>query len=191
VLADLHSHYPMHLLAEVPKDCALEGMVRVRERRRWLQKLRAAVLGFAARLLNFRRWSDTWRVSLDGLERGDVRLVFSVLYQPFDEMDLDEWYGSDPEPEYYGNLVAHLRQVEDELAELDPAGERHVIVRRAADLDDARGRVAFVHCVEGGFHLGVTPDEIREHVAELGTLGVRYITPARWSRSAARRGAPA
>ena len=75
----------MHLLAEEPQDPTLEHMVRVRGRRQpWVDKLRAATLAFAARLFNYRKYSDTWRVDLDGLQEGDVRVVLSVLYQPFD-----------------------------------------------------------------------------------------------------------
>jgi microsomal dipeptidase-like Zn-dependent dipeptidase len=54
----------------------------------------------------------------------------------------------------------------------------HVMVRSAADLEPAPGRIAFVHCVEGGFHLGATPGEVAEHVRELAGRGVLYITLA-------------
>ena len=180
MLADLHCHYPMHLLAEEPRDVTLEGMVRVRRRSRWAQRLRAGVLALAARLLNFRRFGDTWRVDLDGLEEGEVGVVFSVLYQPFAEMDLDEWYAAPPEPGYFADLVDQLEDVEAELAQIDPAGARHLIVRQKADLEPAHrnGRVAFVHCVEGGFHLGSSPEAVRANVATLAGRGVRYITLA-------------
>lgn len=176
----MHCHYPMHLLAEAPEDVTLEEMVRVRRRPRWLDKLRAAVLALAARLINFRRFSDEWRVSLDRLERGGVRVVFSVLYLPFAEMDLDEWPGSDPEDHYYDDLLDHLGEVNDDLEREDPAGTRKTIVRSGAELEEAiaNERVAIVHCVEGGFHLGSTVGDIDRRVAELARSGVAYITLA-------------
>jgi microsomal dipeptidase-like Zn-dependent dipeptidase len=169
----------MHLLAR-EEDPTLESMVRARRRPRWVDKLRAFVLAAAARLLNFRRFSGTWRVDLAGLEMGDVRVVLSVLYLPYAEMDLDEWYGSKPEGGYFADLVHELDRVEAELEGLDPDGSRHAIVRSAADLQEAQadGRVAFLHCIEGGFHLGSTPEEVDEHVTELARRGVAYVTLA-------------
>jgi hypothetical protein len=110
VIADLHCHYPMHLLARA-EDPTLEAMVRAHRRPRWVDKLRAFVLKLAARLLNFRRFSGTWRVDLPGLETGDVRVVLSVLYLPFAEMDLDERFGARPESGYFADLVHELDRV--------------------------------------------------------------------------------
>jgi hypothetical protein len=97
-----------------------------------------------------------------------VRVVLSVLYLPFAEMDLDEHYGARPESGYFADLVHELDRVEAELAGLDPDGSRHAIVRSAADLEAAQagGRVAFVHCIEGGFHLGATPADVDRNVTE-------------------------
>jgi microsomal dipeptidase-like Zn-dependent dipeptidase len=178
-MVDLHCHYPMHLLAGEPRE-VIKGMSRVRGRPRWLDRLRAAVVLLAARLLNFRNWRGDWRVCLRGLERGGVQVACSVLYDPFAEIDLDERYGARPEPGYYPELVGLLERVEQDLREIDPDGARHVIVRTKRDLDHAiaTGKVAFVHCIEGGFHLGSTPDDVRRHVGELAERGVRYITLA-------------
>jgi microsomal dipeptidase-like Zn-dependent dipeptidase len=167
----------MHLLAEAPRDVTLEKMVRIRRRSRRVDKLRAWVLAVAARLFNFRRFSDRWRVDLEGLEAGGVRVVLSVLYQPFAELDLDEPYGAPPEAGYFADLVAQIDAVERDLAGLDPSGARHVIARRPADLESG-DRVAFVHCVEGGFHLGRTPEAVERHVGELARRGVAYVTLA-------------
>src|SRR3954470_634270 len=99
----------MHLLARAPRD-VVRGMARVRGRPRWLERLRGRprwpgappplVLLIAARLLNFRSWNGDWRVSLDRLERGGVRVAFTVLYQPFDELDLEEPYAAQPRTGY-------------------------------------------------------------------------------------------
>ena len=171
----------MHLLAEEPQDPTLEHMVRVRGRRQpWVAKLRAATLAFAARLFNYRKYSDTWRVDLDGLQKGDVRVVLSVLYQPFDEMDLDELPGAPPEESYYDNLLGQLGDVEKELSRLDPQQKRHVVVQSADDLAQlsTSKRVGFLHCVEGGFHLGGNVEDIDRRVEELASRGVVYITLA-------------
>jgi membrane dipeptidase len=178
-MVDLHCHYPMHLLARAPRE-VIKEMSRVRGRPRWLDRLRAAVVLLAARVLNFARWRGGWRVGLRGLERGGVQVVCSVLYDPFAEIDLDESYGARPEAGYYDDLLRQIGRVEDDLRRIDPHERRHVLVRTKRDLDDALGshRVGFVHCIEGGFHLGSTPDEVTEHVAELAERGVRYITLA-------------
>src|SRR6266545_638477 len=154
----------MHLLASAPEDVTLEKMTDARRRPGVASKLRASVLAVAARLLNYRRFTGSWRV------------------------DLAEPYGAPPEASYYPELVALLDAVEAELRALDPGGTRHAIVKRAADLDSALqdGRVAFLHCVEGGFHLGATPEEVPRHVGELAARGVVYITLAHlfWRRVA-------
>ncbi len=58
--------------------------------------------------------------------------------------------------------------------------DEHRIIRSGADLEEAlaRGQTAFVHCVEGGFHLGSTEDEVRGNVRALARSGVAYVTLA-------------
>ena len=179
MIADLHSHYPMHLLGEDATP-TYESLIRVRRRPRWLDRLRALLIRLLARHLNYRELSSSWRVTLDGLERGQTGVVLSVLYEPFAEIDLDEAPQADPEAGYFDDLVEHLERVEKELARIDAPRRRHVIVRSAADLDEGirSGRIAFVHCIEGGFHLGRTPEAITANVAELARRGVGYVTLA-------------
>ena len=57
-------------------------------------------------------------------------------------------------------------------------------MRTAADLDQPGQR--YVHCIEGGFHLGATPEEVTANVHELADRGVLYITLAHlfWRRVA-------
>jgi microsomal dipeptidase-like Zn-dependent dipeptidase len=142
-------------------------------------KFRAAVLAIAARLFNFRHWDDTWRVTIPLLEAGGVTVACSVLYRPFSEMDLDEPFGAPPASAYYTKLVELLDATEAEITR-----NGHVIVRTKADLE--RKQLRFVHCIEGGFHLGSTPDEVTQHVHELAERGVLYITLAHlfWRRVA-------
>jgi microsomal dipeptidase-like Zn-dependent dipeptidase len=73
-----------------------------------------------------------------------------------------------------------MKQVERDLQKHDRSEDRLVIVRTAEDLDAAEcaNRIAFVHCVEGGFHLGSTPCEVESSVARLAECGVAYVTLA-------------
>ena len=177
-MIDLHIHFPMRLLGgvEAPRD-VIEGMTRVRGREDG--KLRAAVLAIAARLFNFRDWDGSWRVTPQLLARGEVTIACSVLYRPFSEMDLAEPFAAPPESAYYPKLIELLDATEQEIER-----HGHVVVRTAADLQDSRMR--FVHCVEGGFHLGATPEQVTAHVHELADRGVLYITLAHlfWRRVA-------
>jgi microsomal dipeptidase-like Zn-dependent dipeptidase len=181
MIADLHCHYPMHLLADdaSPSE-TYDRISSVRRRPRWLDRLRALVLLIAARGFNYRDHASGWRVTFDGLERGHTGVVFSVLFEPFAEIDLDELPRSDPEEGYFADLIDHLDRVEEELARIDPPRARHLVVKSAADLEAAQstGRMAFVHCVEGGFHLGRTSDSIAANVAELARRGAGYVTLA-------------
>jgi microsomal dipeptidase-like Zn-dependent dipeptidase len=81
-----------------------------------------------------------------------------------------------------------MRRVECDLIGHDPNHTRLAIVRTAEDLDAAElaNQVAFVHCVEGGFHLGATPDEVDLTVTKLARRGVAYVTLAHlfWRRVA-------
>jgi microsomal dipeptidase-like Zn-dependent dipeptidase len=182
VIADLHCHYAMHLL-ERPEQPQLRHSLR--RGIPFKDRLRALVIWVANRVANYRKWSSGPRVTLEKLEQGGAKLVLSVLLVPLDEMDLGQPYGAPPRKGYFDDLLEQLARVERELGERDPAGTRHVIVRGAGDLDDP-DRIAFAHCVEGGFHLGTTPDEVRDHVAELARRGVLYVTLAHlfWRRIA-------
>ncbi len=168
MIADLHCHYPMHLL---PTDHHPHALARG-----WLERLKddfdADATALAADLFNDPRWGK-WRVDLDGLMEGGARIVCSVLYWPADEFR----FGSEPASGSFGDLQSLLRLVEDELHEIDPSCERHVLVNQASDLDDD-SRVAFIHCVEGGFHLGPDESTIDANVQWLADRGVIYITLA-------------
>jgi microsomal dipeptidase-like Zn-dependent dipeptidase len=178
-MIDLHVHFPMRLLGgvEAPRD-VVKGMTRVLGRE--AGRLRAAVLAIAARLFNFRHWDASWRVTPQLLAQGKVSVACSVLYRPFSELDLDEPYGAPPESAYYGKLVELMDATEAEIARTGG-----ILVRRSEDLDAAGPR--YVHCIEGGFHLGATEQEVTAHVHELAARGVFYITLAHlfWRRVAA------
>ena len=184
LVADLHVHYPMHVLAG-DREAALQRMVKVRGRDGIGGKARGAILWVASRLLNYRSWDAGPRVTLDFLAQGGVRVALSVLYSPFDEMDLDEPYGAKPEAGYFDALLGQLETIETEVAGSPDA----VVVHSAADLDAALAAetVALVHCVEGGFHLGATTEQVDASVTALAGRGVAYVTLAHlfWRRVAA------
>jgi len=173
VIADLHCHYAMHLIESAEQPKLRHALRRGRPFR---DHVRALVMWVANRIANFRKWSAGPRVTFEKLEEGGARLVLSVLYVPFDEMDLGLPYGAPPQPGYPSELLAQLKHVEEDLQARDAAGTRHVIATRASDLDG--DRIAFVHCIEGGFHLGATPEEIDAQVTNLARRGVVYITLA-------------
>jgi microsomal dipeptidase-like Zn-dependent dipeptidase len=148
----------------------------------WFRRLRdlveAELVDLAARAIGNASWDGGWRIDLDGLAAGEARLVCSVLYWPADEFDLDNPHpNAPPEPGYFQDIKHQLTYVENQLASQDPDGRRHRIAKRGDTLEDD-GRVTFVHCVEGGFHLGPDLDAIDDHVKWLADNGVVYITVA-------------
>jgi microsomal dipeptidase-like Zn-dependent dipeptidase len=172
MIADLHCHFPMHLVEDEkahPHFLARDWWHHVED------ELAAGAFDVLAGFVNHRDFGSGWRVSLDGLEEGGAGIVCSVLYWPFSEFELKR-RGAPPDVDAFADLMAQLDDVEAKLKQADPDGARHVIVTRASDLDDPRTR--FVHCVEGGFHLGPDPDDVGDQIAELARRGVFYITLA-------------
>ena len=177
MVADLHAHYAMHLAPEdQPSTVELLGPGARRLRRS--DRLRASIVGLLGRFANYPKPDALPRVTLQTLQAGQVRLVFSVLYSPFDEMDLGQPYAAPPQPEYPATLVRQL-----ELVEGDVSGHHAgtaVVAHDAQELERLleSGKVVFVHSVEGGFHLGSTSVEVERAVAELARRGVAYVTLA-------------
>jgi microsomal dipeptidase-like Zn-dependent dipeptidase len=185
MIADLHSHYPMHVVPSAPKEAdTLDAIVAARERLRIRDRFRARVVALASRFANYRDFFSGPRVTIPLLREGGVGVALSVLYSPFDELDLKRPYGSPPGRDYFADLIRQLEAVEEELAGHPDAEAVH----DPAQLDAAlgAGRVALVHCVEGGFHLGASEVEVERNVGELARRGVAYITLAHlfWRRVA-------
>jgi microsomal dipeptidase-like Zn-dependent dipeptidase len=183
MLADLHVHYPMHVVSDAasprtPHRRTLKRMRRVQGRAGVGEKGRALILTIASLLFNDRSWTSGWRATAEQMREGEVALAMSVLYRPFEEMDLERRYEAPPASSYFAGLLADLTAVEDEVSLHDPSAIR--LVHNRAELECAirDGATALVHCVEGGFHLGDQPDEISANVATLASKGVAYITPA-------------
>lgn len=177
MVCDLHAHYPMHL---VPgwEHTTLELITSRRARARLLDRGRSALVGLAGKVGNYETPSSGPRVSVPLLREGGVGVALSVLYSPFDEMDLSLRYGSPPQARYLHTLVRQLEAVEREVAENHAGAAR--IARNPAEMDAALavGELAIVHCVEGAFHLGATPAAMDEGVTHLAARGVAYITVA-------------
>jgi microsomal dipeptidase-like Zn-dependent dipeptidase len=167
MIADLHCHFPMHLVR------AQEERLPTRARA-WLSAGRRLFDGegfeLAACLFN-RSFRRQWRVDLDGLRRGGAGIVCSVLYWPFSEFELRGLRAAPPNWDAFGALMDQLGDVEAALRGRDVA-----VVKCAEHLD--RAGIRFVHCVEGGMHLGPEPHMVDGQVKALADAGVAYITVA-------------
>lgn len=145
---------------------------------RWrlLDRSRGMLLTIASKLGNDESFESGPRVTVPLLRSGGVGVALSVLYSPFDEMDLGLRYPGEPQDHYFETILRQLEAVESDIAtnfDFEAA-----IARNPAELDAAleAGKVALVHCIEGGFHLGPDPARMNEAVAELARRGVAYIT---------------
>lgn len=176
MIADLHAHYPMRVINDMDPDTAARLMKAPGPTLR--DRIQALVLKFANRVDNYPSWDGTYRITPETLHEGGVGLAMSVLLRPFDEFDLDTHYAAPPEPGYFPRLIALLEAVEQEVATHDRSRLRLVHNRAELDAAVADGATALVHCVEGGFHLGDSDEEIAANCAELGRRGVGYVTVA-------------
>jgi microsomal dipeptidase-like Zn-dependent dipeptidase len=175
VIADLHAHYAMHLIPEAegtPYDlfATAAGRGRLRDR------MRARLVDWAGRFHNYRDFWSGPRVTMPSLRSGGVGVALSVLYSFWDELDIGEPYGAPPRAAYLPRLRRQLELVEEDVREKH-AGEA-VVARNPRELAAAidGGVTALVHCVEGGFHLGSSPQEVARAVSELAERGVAYVT---------------
>ena len=174
MVVDLHAHYPMHLIPRA--QASLLGLVlSQRERRRWRDRMRALLTEVGSRLWNYPSPAMGPAVTVPLMRAGNVGAALSVLYVPLDEMDLGKGYGAPPDADYFPRLVRQLDLVEAHLAEAHDGAVG--VARDPGELEAAlaAGRLALVHCVEGGFHLGATPGEVERNVALLAQRGVAYI----------------
>ena len=175
VIADLHCHYPMHLAPPGQEDAA-DLLGTPAERWRFVDRVRSAIVRFASRIANYRSFDSGPRVTEELLRRGGYGVALSVLYSPFDEIDVSKPYPSAPGDDYFPTLLRQLETVEAEVA-----GHHDLrIAHNPAELDVAvaAGKTALVHCVEGGFHLGGTPEAIDRNVTTLARRGGAYVTVA-------------
>ena len=176
VIFDLHSHYPIYL-GPRGRDLLRRGRNRAR-----LSDVAASTVVRALGRIGNRAapWGGP-RVTADQLRAGGCAIVGSVLYCGAHEWDLlslvRDGYGH-PGPASY--FAALLRQMDTVEAEVERSGQDIEVVRNMAELRSTveRERIAVVHCVEGGFHLGNSPADVESAVSTLASRGVAYITLA-------------
>jgi len=181
VVADLHTHLPMHVEPTVESGAFADRLGLLRDRWRY------AAVSAAGRFGNLERATGRPRVSIPLLREGGVGIALSVLYSPFDEMILGpgwhlremrnrgrRYHWAPPGPRAYPRLLRQLESIERHVAGY---GDLASIVRDRAGLESAlaAGKVAVVHCVEGGFHVSHAASVDRA-VAEFARRGVAYIT---------------
>ncbi|HEX8855314.1 MAG TPA: membrane dipeptidase [Thermoleophilaceae bacterium] len=185
MISDFHSHYPLHLVPEARGDL-LDLITTPKGRHRLRDRIRALLVGLASRFGNYRSFESGPRVTVPQLQAGGFGVAWSVLYSFFDEVDLSQSYGAPPQPGYVEDLLSELDLVEEEIA-THHAGAA-TVARNPAELDAAlvAGQVALVHCVEGGYHLGATPQAIDAAVTQIARRGVAYVILAHlfWRRVA-------
>jgi microsomal dipeptidase-like Zn-dependent dipeptidase len=171
-VADLHAHYAMHLVPPPPRR--LRGLI-FSKHARLSDRVRALLVGLASRFGNYRSFWSGPRVTMGSLRSGNVQVALSVLYSFFDELALGHKYPALPSPEYTEALLRQADLVERNIR--DHHDSEALVAHDPADLDRAQreGKVALIHAVEGGYHLGVTEDEVRDAVARLARRGVAYI----------------
>jgi microsomal dipeptidase-like Zn-dependent dipeptidase len=174
VIVDLHAHYAMHLVPHAA-GTPIDLFSKAKGRGRLRDRLRARLIGLASRFANYRSFESGPRVTIPQLREGQVGVALSVVYSFFDELDLDAPYGAPPEAGYLPRLMRQLDTVEQDIEERHQ-GEA-VVVRDPVSLQRelGNGRVALVHCVEGGFHLGDSPEAVDRAVTTLARRGVAYI----------------
>lgn len=184
MLVDLHAHFPMHLVPG-PQERTHEQM-RDWSRRRW----QARIIALISRFANYQGPGEEPSVTEALMHAGDVRVALSVLYAPFNEMDLSLHYGSPPQGGYYPDLLAQIELVEDHVQGRAPG---LAIAHSPAELDEllTAGATVLIHSIEGGFALGEHAAEIRAHVRELAGRGVAYVTVAHLFWRAVATSAPA
>jgi microsomal dipeptidase-like Zn-dependent dipeptidase len=175
VLVDLHAHYPMHV--DPDRDLRARVWMTNHHRAGFWEKVRALLLRFLNNFANFPEPGEP-AVTIPNLEQGGVGVVLSMLYAPFDEMDLTQRYAAPPLAAYFKDICAQMLQVESEIA--DQFASRAAVAHNRQELQAAMaaGKVALIHAIEGGFQLGDSQPQIAQNVRRLAELGVAYVTVA-------------
>ncbi len=177
MIADLHAHYPMHLVPD-EKGSPIDAFTTASGRHRLRDRIRALLVGLASRFDNYRSFESGPRVTVDSMSAGGVGVAWSVLYAFFDEVDLSKSYAAPPSPAYIEDALDQIDTVEENISQRH--ADKAVVAHTPAELEAAvpSGKVALVHALEGGFHLGATPDEVDAAVTKLAARGVAYVTLA-------------
>jgi len=175
-VADLHSHYAMHLVPGPPH--ALRHLFSGADEARLRDRVRALLVGLASRFANYRSFWSGPRVTIGSLRSGGVQVALSVLYSFFDELALGHEYPAPPSAAYVDAVLRQADLVERNIH--DHHDSEALVAHNPGDLDRAarEGKVALIHCVEGGYHLGATEEEVSDAVARLARRGIAYVTLA-------------
>jgi len=114
-------------------------------------------------------------VTVLNLKAGDVGVILSVLYQPFDEIDLNSRTALLP----WGTTSRTWSQIAgwSATSPRDSAPMRWCQERRPAPSRGNRAQVALIHAWEG-VSLGRHAERVRANVRRLADLGVAYVTLA-------------
>lgn len=171
MLVDLHAHFPMHLLVDEQQ--------RTHERARmwWRQRWQGRIVELISRLANYQGPGDEPSVTEQLMREGEVGVALSMLYQPFNEIDLTESYGAPPKESYFNDILDQRQTVEDYVQA--HRGEI-AIAHSPAELDALLGEGVpiLIHAIEGGFQLGRSPDQVRRNVKKLAEHGIACVTVA-------------
>lgn len=188
MIVDLHAHYPMHVVSG-GKVKLWRLLASARERRRLRDRVRAALIGFASRFGNHASFHAGPRVRVKYMNRGGVAVALSVLYSFFDEVDV--LGGARPRAGYVKTIEDQLDAVREHVESRH--GSQVMLATEPVRLTQARreGKLALIHCIEGGFHLGATPEDVATAVGRLAKRGVAYITLAHLIWREVATGAPA
>ena len=171
MLVDLHAHFPMHLLV------AEQQRTHERARTWWRQRWQGRVVELISRIANYQGPGDTPSVTEQLMRQGGVGVTLSVLYQPFDEMDLTQGYAAPPRESYFKDIIDQHQTVEDYVKQ---HSSDVAIAHSATELDGLLGKDVpiLVHAIEGGFQAGRDAAEVARNVKTLADMGVAYVTVA-------------
>jgi microsomal dipeptidase-like Zn-dependent dipeptidase len=185
MIVDLHAHFPMHLMPREQADTHA-WVLKPWPGSRW----RSLILEVLSRMFNYEGPGGNPAVTVELMRQGGVGAALSVLYAPFDEMDLEAPYGAPPRSNYVKSLRDQMDLVEKAIGD---DAHNAAMARNPAELKEVMdsGRVAIVHCIEGAFALGADEAEIAATVREFAGRGVAYITLAHLFYRGVAQNAPA
>src|SRR3954471_10274270 len=138
MIVDLHAHYPMHVLGDVTPRSAYDQIRQIRGRSglSLKERMQALVVWGASLFFNDGDLFSGYRIeSPESLSDGGVGVALSVLYDPFEEANLGNPYGSPPDPSYFPKLLKNLEKIEDEVSTHNGALVR--LLHNRAELDGA------------------------------------------------------
>jgi membrane dipeptidase len=179
---DLHAHYPMHVVsdldAEDGREPSLSRMRRVRDRRGLRGKIQALILRIAMKLASDKTLDSGPRISIEGMQKGEVRLALSMFVSEFSEVDLTKRYAAPPQPSYFDALLEEIEEVESEVESHPDEVIRLVKNRQQLEACLESEAIGLIHAVEGGYHLGASEEEIARNCETLKQKGVGSVTVA-------------